>query len=268
MKKYLLLLLILPALISCEQESQPLGENSDVMLLHKVLFSSELYMEYTYDNTNLLLEEKSKFTYTKHSYNDNNLLSSSEFYLDPGMFSSDSRIVEASMNRKEWVSPENTAKSLTQSFEYGEKGRLLRKTYIRPSATGTEYSEFVFDNDRIVRQMQYSRNTMQGYIEYEYDENGNLHKESRFYVPSGGSPELQTTTEYEYDNMNNPFRAFSCLMTPGENTNPNNITKETYTLHIEVDQFTQKVQVTNNTYTYNNKGYPVKVNGEAEYVYY
>ena len=51
------------------------------------------------------------------------------------------------------------------------------------------------------------------------------------------------------------------------NTSPNNITKETYTLHFDVDQFTQKVQVTNNTYEYNDKGYPVKVNGEVEYVY-
>ena len=82
-----------------------------------------------------------------------------------------------------------------------------------------------------------------------------------------GIAELWTTTEYEYDSMHNPYQAFKPLMSPGKFTNPNNIIKETYTIHFEVDQWTQKVQVNNNSYEYNDKGYPIKVNGDAEYVY-
>jgi hypothetical protein len=67
--------------------------------------------------------------------------------------------------------------------------------------------------------------------------------------------------------MHNPFIAFKRLITPGINTNPNNITKETYTIHFEVDKWTQQVTITNNSYEYDHRGYPVKVNGEAEYVY-
>jgi len=113
----------------------------------------------------------------------------------------------------------------------------------------------------------YWQNVMSFYIDYEYDEKGNLIKESKVHVSSGGIAELWTTNEYEYDNMHNPFFAFRRLMSPGKFTNPNNITKETYTIYFEVDQWTQKVQINNNTYEYSHSGYPIKVNGEAEYLY-
>jgi hypothetical protein len=231
------------------------------------MLSGASYIEYTYNDANLLIEEKSKFTYTKHNYNDNNLLSSSDFYLDPAMYSSDSHVLEASMNRKEWVNSANTEKSLTKSFEYNNKDQTFKVTYDRLSTSNSEYSVFTIETDRISRQTMYSNNAISFYIDYVYDKKGNLIKETRYHVSSSGVNELWTTTEYEYDNMNNPYLAFKRLMSPGRYTNPDNITKETYTIHFDVDQFTQKVQVTNNTYEYNNQGYPVKVNGEAEYVY-
>ena len=254
-------------LSSCEKDKQLIVENTDIPLISKVLFDGVSYYEYTYNDANLLTEEKSKFHYTKHNYNDNNLLSTSEFYLDPAMFSSNSSVVEASMKRTEWVNPDNTAKSLTQKFEYTSDGLLARKTYARPSVNNSEYSEFTFENGRIGRQTMYWQNAMSFYIDYVYDTNGNLIKESKYHVSSDGNGELWTTTEYEYDNMHNPYLAFKRLVSPSKYTNPNNITKETYTIYFEVDQYTQKVQITNNTYEYNNKGYPTKVNGEAEYIY-
>ena len=57
-------------------------------------------------------------------------------------------------------------------------------------------------------------------------------------------------------------------MLPGENTNPNNIIKETYTIHFEVDKFIEKVQVKENHYEYNGKGYPVSMNNEIKFTYY
>jgi hypothetical protein len=67
--------------------------------------------------------------------------------------------------------------------------------------------------------------------------------------------------------MKNPYQAFRRLTTPGKYTNPNNIIKETYTIHFEVDSSIQKIQVTNTSYEYNNLGYPVKVNDNTEYIY-
>jgi hypothetical protein len=267
MKKIVLMLFCALILFSCEKEKQLIVENTDIPLLSKVLIDGESLYEYTYNDANLLIEEKSKFYYTKHNYNDNNLLSSSEFYMDPAMFSSNSSVVEAAMNRKEWVNPDNTAKSLTQKFEYNGNGQLARKIYTRPSVTSSEYSEFTFDNDRISRQTMYWENEMTFYIDYGYNEKGNLIKESKYHVSSTGLSELWTTTEYEYDSMRNPYQAFKRLMSPGKFTNPNNIIKETYTIHFEVDQWAQKVQIINNEYEYNEKGYPIKVNGDAEYIY-
>jgi len=267
MKKIVLILFSALILSSCEKEQQPFIENTDIPLISKVLIDGTLYYEYTYTDANLLSEERSKYHYTKHNYNNQNLLSSSEIYMDAAMFSSTWSEVEASMNRTEWVNPDNTAKSLTQTFEYTMSNQLVREIYTRPSSTISEYAEFTLENGRIIRQTLYWEDKLSFYIDYEYDETGNLIKQSKFYVPSTGIEELWTTTEYEFDNMHNPFRAFKHLLTPGKYTNPNNITKETYTIHFEVDQWTQKVQVTDNTYQYNNSGYPIKVNGEVEYLY-
>src|SRR5690606_13450799 len=102
---------------------------------------------------------------------------------------------------------------------------------------------------------------------YQYDEYGNVIRQTKYLVSSSGIAELTTTTDYEYDNKHNPYQSFNRLMTPGIYTNPNNITKETYTIHFEVDPSIEKVQITERTYEYNANGYPIKVNGETEYLY-
>jgi hypothetical protein len=267
MKRIYLLFFFSFLLISCEKDKQFIAENTDMPLLSKVLVAGVSSNEYTYNRANLPDEEKSKFFYTKHNYDIRNLLISSEFYIDPASFSSSSSVIEAAMKRKVWVNPDNTVKSLTVSYEYNDNEQLTRTIYRRPSVNNYEYSEFTYENDRISRQTMYWNNVRSNYIDYLYDAKGNLTKESKYYVPATGIAELWTTNEYEYDNMNNPFRAFNRLMTPGKFTNPNNIIKETYTIFSEVDQMTQKVTVSNISYEYNSNGYPVKVNGEAEYQY-
>ena len=263
MKKAVFLFFFSLIFFSCEKDKPLIVENTDIQLISRVLVAGVSCYEYVYDDANLLSEEKSKFHYTKHNYNDKNLLTTSEVYLDPAIFSSSS----PASDRIEWVNPDNTAKSLTQTFEYNGNEQLARKTYTRPSVTDSEYSEFSFENDRISRQTMYWQNAMSFYIDYLYDEKGNLIKESKYHVSTTGIAELWTTTEYEYDNMHNPFQAFKRLMTPSKFTNPNNITKETYTIYFEVDQWTQKISIIDNSYEYDDKGYPIKVNGEADYVY-
>jgi hypothetical protein len=267
MRKIALMLIFSLLLFSCEKDKQIIVENTDIQLISKVLSGSVTNMEYSYNVANLVTEEKSKFTYIRHSYNDKNLLTSSEFYMDPAMFSSSSAVLETAMNRKEWVNPVNTAKSLTKTFQYNDKEQLIRVTFSRPSVSNSEYSEYTYENDRISRQTMYWQNELSHYIDYLYDEKGNLIKETKYRALSTAAAELLTTTEYEFDNMQNPFLSFKRLMTPGKFTNPNNILKVTYTLHFEVDKSVQKVSVVSNSYEYNDMGYPVKVNGEAEYVY-
>jgi hypothetical protein len=176
-------------------------------------------------------------------------------------------VLEAAMNRKEWVSPENTPKSISHKFEYNSKEQITRKYYIRPSVNISDFMEFQYDNDRIIRVTGYYNNSISGYTDYLYDDYGNIIKQTKYFISSNGITELSTTTEYEYDNMHNPYQSFKRLITPGIYTNPNNISKETCTLNFEVDPSIEKVQITENTYEYNDKGYPVKVNRLTEYVY-
>ena len=224
-------------------------------------------MEYSYNEANLVSEEKSKFHYTKHTYNNNNQLISSDFYWDISIASSNSSVVEAAMNRIEWVNPDNTPKSISHSLEYNGRGQLVRKSYIRPSVNTPEYVEFLYENDRIVRATGYYNNSISGYTDYEYDDNGNITRQIKYNLASNGIAELSTTTEYEYDNMHNPYQSFKRLTNPGVFTNRNNIIKETYILNFDVDPSIEKVQITENSYEYNDRGYPIKVNGMTEYAY-
>ena len=252
---------------SCEKDKQLIIENTDIPLISKVLIGGEIYMEYSYNDANLVIEEKNKFHYAKHTYNDINQLITSDFYWDMRIASSNSSVLEAAMNRKEWVNPDNTPKSISHVLEYNSMKHIIRKSFIRPSENNSDFMEFQYENDRIVRTTGYNNNSISGYTDYLYDNNGNIIKETKCRMSSTGIAELSTTTEYEYDNMHNPYQSFKRLITPGVYTNPNNITKETYTLNFDVDPSIEKVQITEYTYEYNAIGYPIKVNGETEYVY-
>jgi hypothetical protein len=252
---------------SCEKDKQFIIENTDIPLISKVLIGGEIYMEYSYNDANLVIEEKNKFHYAKHTYNDNNQLITSDFYWDMRIASSNSSVLEAAMNRKEWVNPDNTPKSISHVLEYNSMKHIIRKSFIRPSGNNSDYMEFQYENDRIVRTTGYNNNSISGYTDYLYDIAGNIIKQTKYFISSTGIAELSTTTEYEYDNMHNPYQSFKRLITPGVYTNPNNITKETYTLNFDVDPSIEKVQITEYTYEYNANGYPIKVNGVTEYVY-
>lgn len=267
MRKKLLIFIIPLCFISCVKNNQLFIENTGMPLINKVLMGDEIYIKYTYNDANLVTEEKSKFHYAYHTYNDNNQLIISDFWWDERIASSNSSVLEAALNRKEWVNPDNTPKSISHLLEYDGAKQTVRKSFIRLSGTGTDVIEFQYENDRVVRSSGYYNGSISGYTDYKYDDHGNLSRQTRYIVPSSGVPEISTTTDYEYDNMHNPYYSFRRLITPGIYTNPNNITKETYTLNFDPGPSVEKVQVTEYKYVYDANGYPRKVNGETEYVY-
>ena len=162
MKKAVFLFFFSLIFFSCEKDEPLIVENTDIPLISKVLIGDETYMEYSYNDANLVTEEKSKFHYTKHTYNNMNQLIKSDIYWDISIASSDSHVLEAAMNRTEWVSPDNTQISISHSLEYNSKGQLIRKSYIRPSANIPNYQKFLYENDRIVRATSYSNNSISG----------------------------------------------------------------------------------------------------------
>ncbi len=245
--------------LSCNKEDP--GFSGDMALLKEVCFGLEKMYVYTYNNDNQLYEEKSKWYYTKYNYS-RGRLESSDHYLDQRVFSSSSTLSDSAYHRTDWVNPNNTEKYSTTSYEY-ENGKLVT------TSNYLGYSTYSYDeNNRITRRTHYHNEVISGYHDFFYDENGNLTKELHYIVPESGEPELQTTTEFIFDNKHNPYLAFSSLMNPGLYTNKNNIVEETYTIHFEVDSSVEKIQVTENIYEYNEAGYPVLKNGNVEYRYY
>ena len=254
-------------MLSCNKDdSEPFSNNNNnnnkTGLLSQVFFGSELYSEYTYNETNQVLEEKNRFSYTKHNYQEGKLILS-DYYIDSRIYSSSSYIVQSAMNRKEWVNSTNTKKNNSTAYFYDDNDRLIK------SSIGLIICEYSYDErDRIIQQTFYSDNKKTWYLDFIYDENDNLIKRLHYSILDSGQAELQTTTEYEFDNKHNPYKALNSLMLPGRITNTNNITKEIYTDHSDVDQWTEKVQITKNVYEYNAIGFPAIKNEFETYKYY
>jgi len=259
MRKILLASALSIILFSCQKDNETYdpGDNPDIPVISRVVIGGEAFNEFTYNDADLVIEEKSKFYYIRHNYNGDNQLVSSDSYWD---------VTETGMNRTEWVSPANTPKSVTDEYIYNEMGQLVRINSIRTGDANSEYTEFLYENERIIRENNYNKDVLSGYTELFYDDKGNLVRKLRYFSESG-LLQLSTTTEFEFDNMLNPFLAFSRLGTPGIHTNSNNIIKETTTIHYAVDPTMDRIQVVDNSYEYNSEGYPVKVNGITEYIY-
>lgn len=254
-------LLLVAFILSCEKD-YIFTQLTDGVLLKEVYVGDSLSYVYTYNNAKQILEKKGKWSYTKYNYRNNRLVSS-DLYFDNRIVSSSSYILNKALNRKDWVNPENTEREFT--IEYSYKGDQLVKSTLNYGYSIYNYDE----NNRISRQILFEDDGKEsGYTDFSYDAKGNMVKRLRYSVSSDGKATLETTTLYEFDDKKNPYRAFSSLVLPGENTNVNNIVKETYMLHFEVDDFIRKVQVTENTYEYDSEGYPITKNNVVRFIYY
>lgn len=265
-----LCLLFVTIFISCKKD-EPIPakniSNTDALLLSQVLINNKPSFDYLYNDARLISQEKSNFNFTLNHYNSKNQLISTDYFSNYDILSSDLTIFQTAMSRKEWVTPDNPNKGGTIKYEYNDNGKLFKTTY-SPFSGGSQYSEFSYGiNDKITREILFWEEMETGYIDYSYDGRGNLTTETLFNLPPAGVAELIETTRYEYDNEQNPYKSVSRLMTPGINTNKNNIIKETYTIHLQADQGADNVHVTETSYAYNGKGFPISKNGDVVYVY-
>lgn len=242
--------------------------NSYVALLSKVLIDNQSAYEYSYNDSSLITQEKSKCHFIVHHYNRKGQLATTQFYGNDDILSSDLQVSQNALNSNVLVTPENGKKGGLITYEYDDNAKLIKTSYSMPLSTVSEYSEFSYDNNnRISRQTMYWDKTATGYIDYTYDAKGNLIKEILYNLPSSGIAELITNTQYAFDSEPNPYKSTSRLMIPGSSINQNNIIKETYTIHLSAGQGADKVQITETLYEYNAMGYPVKKNGNVSYIY-
>jgi hypothetical protein len=253
MKKIFLFLLICILAWSCQIED-PLPNTGEK--LSAVYFDGIKFFEFEYNTDGSLAAEKSKFFY--HRFNRNLNIISKEIYSDPRIGSSNSNILQEAWNRFEWVNPQNTELTGTLIFEFDINDRLVKSTEI------TGYSEYDYDsNDRIKIRRMYHEGKLSGTREYEYDIACNVLVDNHYYVLEDGSKVLSNTTQYEYDNMRNPFFNLKPDRFPVENTNPNNIISEKYTV-FNYPNVGYDIQY---TYNYNSLGLPTERNDGQSYRY-
>lgn len=252
-------LFLLSLLLSCDKDSFEFlpPENQGIPLINKVYYQDELVQEYVYNEDNLIIESKNKWSYRSYSYGSDHKLISYDLYDDLGMASSNWETAQQSMNRTEWVTPENTEINGRASYFYS-KGRLSKIEVTRlPGGSISSSTSFEYDaGGRISKRIYYYENQQSGFTEFHYDANGNLVTEIKKEMIDG-VPVIMVSTEYEFDDKNNPYIVFQRILQPGEKTNRNNIIRIVQTLHFDAPM-TEKIQETNYTYEYNSEGYPIK----------
>ena len=265
--KILSSLFLLSLFLSCDKDNDEFvpSDNQNIPLISKEYYSDELIQEYTYTDDNLLFESKGKWSYIVHSYDKENKLLSYDMYNDLGMASSDWETAQQSMNRTEWVTPENTKINGRANYYY-EKNRLSKIEVTRlPGGTKSSTTYEYDDNGRISKRIYYNENQPSCFAEFHYDENGNLVTEIKKEIIDG-VPVMMVKTEYEFDDKNNPYIAFQRLLRPGENANKNNIVRSVQTLYFDAP-LAQKIRETNNTYEYNSEDYPIRKNDSYTFDY-
>lgn len=264
--KISLYLVIIMLALSCKKEEIGVTANSTGLLLKQVLVDNQAVLEYTYNSSRLISAEKSKVDLTNYTYT-NNQLTSTDYFLNYNILSSDAQVSSNAMNQAGWVTAVTTNEGGSGSFEYNGSDQLVKATYVSVSGS-SQYSQFTYGTDgRISKQILFWDNAETGHIDYTYDASGNLTEEDLYNISASGVSELSTTTTYEFDTSTNPYKAISRLPIPGLYTNTNNITKETYTIVVNSEQSTSSVQEIVNTYAYNTKGYPISKNGNVTYTY-
>lgn len=236
------------------------------LLLRQIIIDKNPSFEYTYNNAKLFSEIKGRYASASLHFNEKNLLESTDCYTNNDILSSDPKVSETAMNQKDMVAMIKANQRGSIKYEYNGNDQLAKMTYTTTS--GSESSDFSYDaSGRINKQNLYWDNAKIGYIEYNYDSDGNVAEENLYNITSSGGQELSSTTTYEYDGKQNPYRLVSSPLIPGIATNINNITLETRTIHLTSAQGGDKVETIASTYTYNNKGYPTGKNGNVEYIY-
>lgn len=268
MKKVWIVLLFSMFFTSCEKSSDSIVESNSKGLLKRVLSSGNPFQEFTYTSAGLISEEKSWAIYTKYTYKSDNLLVKSESYVDPSLYSSSIYVIEEAQKRKEWANPTNVPKSVTNTYSYSITGQIVERYIDRDNGT-RDYAKYELNEKGLIsKEIFYFEEKLSGYIENEYDEQGNLTKRTHYLISGDGKATLSDQTEYEFDTQKNPYFPFKKLILPGQNTNNNNIIRETYTLYGELPMGIEPVQVKIHSYEYNDLGYPVKVDSETSYEYY
>jgi len=273
MKHKLLYLIILTGLTlaSCKKDDCSAQENNKG-LISRIRKSGVTTVEYTYLCSGLLSEVRTRYSYSKYTYNSIDLLEKRESYEDQNQYNPNGGYGGYSpygygYGSVEWTNPKDMKLSVTELFKYHANKQL--ESYSFMSYYDTTTATFNYNEQGLISKqtVHLEDSKTRSYTDCFYDESGNLTKESQYLVLLDGTSILQLTREYEFDQMHNPFVVLKKMIFPGTSTNQNNITKETRTLYGEIPAGTNRVEITNHVYEYNESGYPVKMDDDIIFEY-
>jgi len=269
MKRKILYLFILFGLTlsSCKKDDCSVEENNKG-LISRISKSGVTTVEYAYLCSGLLNEVRTRYSYSKYTYNSIDLLEKRESYEDPNQYSSSGGYSPYGYGygSVEWTDPKDMKLSVTELFKYYENKQL--ESYSFSSYYDTITAKFNYNEQGLIsKQTVYSEDSKPtSHRDFIYDESGNLTKEEQYLVIDGTST-LYETREYEFDQMHNPFLVFRIILFPGTPTNQNNIIKETHTFYGKIPAGKDSVTITNHVYEYNELGYPIKMDNDLTIEY-
>lgn len=262
-----LLITILTLIASCSEDSVNDEFNSNIYSIRSVSVDGKTREKYLYNNAGKIREWQSFSFCYKFMYDDKSRVIKQEVAADPNLASSSYH-----PEKTELMTSENSSFTGNYIYEFDNSGKLVsQKNYFKKSSLFeyTSMSSFEYEGNRIVRRnLHDSKDSITQFHTYEYDSKGNVTRDKyySYLFISGTEPELISEVSYKYDDKNNPFVIYKELGQPGFCTNPNNIIETNSVLYEDVPGI-PKYSTSKNTYEYNDKGFPVKVNGNVEYKY-
>jgi len=261
-----LLLVVTAFITSCAKDPDIDNFRSDNYSIKSIITKGKTSAKYNYNANGKLIEFQSIYSCDKYGYDETGRLVKLEYAIDPGIFSS------SMPTKTTLMTSQNSTFTGRYIFEYNSSGQLVtKKSYAKKNGQFeyTSMTSLEYEGNQIVKSsLHNAQNIVTQYYTYEYDSRGNVANEKYYsFLPlTGSEPKLINEVSFKYDDKNNPFIIQQALGQPGIYTNTNNPI-ETNTILYEDVPGLDKFSSTTTTYEYNDKGFPIKVNGTDEYKY-
>jgi YD repeat-containing protein len=263
MRKSLLYCMFLTLMfVSCRKETDSIFLTKGEKLVATYL-GKEKIRELLYDAEGRLIADRSKYNYYAYAYHQDDRLVAKKLYIDQNIFSSSSALATQALNRTEWVSPQNTKLSGELTYTFDASQRLIRSGEL----IGTSTYEYDEEGRAKVRKV-FLEGRLSGCYEYFYDKRGNLTQKDQYTFGNSSVKRLSSRTNYAYDEMKSPYFRLLPDGVPGDDTSPNNVIRQKYTVYDYPENGDVSVQSDiSYSYNYNEKGYPSERNDGIRFQY-
>lgn len=265
-KLFVLLLVVAVFVSSCTKDPDIDTFKSENDFIKSITTNGKTSAKFIYNDSGKITESQSIYSCDKYNYDDNGWLVKQDVAVDL-------EILSSSMPTKSvLMTSQNSTFTGRYIFEYDSEGKLVtKKSYFKRNGQFeyTSMTSLEYEGNKIVKSnLHNAQNTITQFYTYEYDSNGNVSNEKyySFLFKEGTEPKLIIEESFQYDDKNNPFKIYQALGQPGIYTNTNNPIETSTVLYEDVPEIL-KFSTSKTTYEYNDKGFPISVNGTDEYKY-